>query len=62
LILAQHRRDVRWYVEQLEEVMLRATSSFGIAGKRLEGAHGVWIDTAGGEEKLAALGVHLSDG
>jgi len=60
LDLAQHRRDVRWYVEQLEEVMLRATGSFGIAGKRLEGAHGVWIDTAGGEEKLAALGVHLS--
>jgi len=60
LDLAQHRRDVRWYVEQLEEVMIRATAGFGIRGKRLPGAHGVWVDTPAGEEKLAALGVHLS--
>jgi lipoyl(octanoyl) transferase len=59
LDLTEHRRDVRWYVEQLEEVMIRATTAFGIAGKRLEGAHGVWVDTPAGEEKLAALGVHL---
>ena len=60
LDLAEHRRDVRWYVEQLEEVMLRATTEFGIAGKRVEGKHGVWVDVPAGEEKLAALGVHLS--
>jgi lipoyl(octanoyl) transferase len=58
--LTMHRRDVRWYVEQLEEAMIRATASFGIAGKRSEGAHGVWVDTPRGEEKLAALGVHIS--
>jgi lipoyl(octanoyl) transferase len=60
LDLAEHRRDVRWYVEQLEEVMIRATADFGISGRRVEGQHGVWIDTAAGEEKLAALGVHMS--
>jgi lipoyl(octanoyl) transferase len=60
LDLTEHRRDVRWYVEQLEEVMLRTTAAFGIAGKRLVGAHGVWVDTPVGEEKLAALGVRLS--
>ncbi len=60
LDLAEHRRDVRWYVEQLEEVMLRATAEFGIAAKRVEGKHGVWVDVPAGEEKLAALGVHLS--
>ncbi len=60
LDLAQHRRDVRWYVEQLEEVLIRATADFGIEGKRLESAHGVWIDSPCGQEKLAALGVHLS--
>lgn len=60
LDLAQHRRDVRWYVEQLEEVMLRATVDFGITGKRIDGQHGVWVDTSAGEEKLAALGVHMS--
>ena len=60
LDLAEHRRDVRWYVNQLEEVMIRATADFGVPGKRLDGCHGVWIDTPSGEEKLAALGVHLS--
>lgn len=60
LDLATHRRDVRWYVGQLEEAMMRATSDFGIATKRIAGQHGVWVDTPAGEEKLAALGVHLS--
>lgn len=60
LDLTAHRRDVRWYVEQLEEAMIRASAAFGVSGHRSEGAHGVWVDTPVGEEKLAALGVHLS--
>jgi len=60
LDLAEHRRDIRWYVEQLEEVMMRATADFGIRAKRVEGRHGVWTDTPSGEEKLGAVGVHLS--
>ena len=60
LDLARHRRDIRWYVEQLEEVMIRTTADFGIAAKRVEGQHGAWIDGPTGEEKIGALGVHLS--
>jgi lipoyl(octanoyl) transferase len=60
LDLTGHRRDVRWYVSQLEEAMMRATADFGVAAKRVEGHRGVWVDTPAGEEKLAALGVHLS--
>ncbi len=60
LDLAQHRRDVRWYVNQLEEVMIRASADFGVAARRFADRHGIWVDTAAGEEKLAALGVHLS--
>jgi lipoyl(octanoyl) transferase len=60
LDLTEHRRDIRWYVEQLEEVMIRASADFGAAAKRLEGAHGVWVDGPAGEEKLGALGVHLN--
>ncbi len=60
LDLTEHRRDVRWYVEQLEEVMIRTTADFGIAVHRVEGQHGVWTDLPSGEEKLGALGVHLS--
>ncbi len=60
LDLTEHRRDIGWYVEQLEEVMIRASADFGIAAKRVEGQHGVWTETPAGEEKLGALGVHLS--
>lgn len=60
LDLAQHRRDVRWYVNQLEEVMIRASADFGVHARRIADRHGIWVDTAAGEEKLAALGVHLS--
>jgi lipoate-protein ligase B len=60
LDLTEHHRDVRWYVEQLEEIMIRATADFGLAARRVEGQHGAWIATPSGEEKLGALGVHLS--
>jgi lipoyl(octanoyl) transferase len=60
LDLTAHRRDVRWYVQQLEEAMLRATREFGIEAHRIEGLHGIWLETPFGPEKLAALGVHLS--
>ena len=64
LDLAEHRRDIRWYVEQLEEVMIGATRDFGIQAHRVPGKHGIWVGSANGaaaaEEKLAALGVHLS--
>lgn len=60
LDLNEHRRDVRWYVGQLEEVMIRTTADFGIAAHRVEGQHGAWIDGPSGEEKLGAIGVHLS--
>ncbi len=60
LDLAEHRRDVRCYVEQLEEVMTRTTADCGIAAHRVEGQHGAWIDAPTGEEKVGAIGVHLS--
>lgn len=60
LDLAQHRRDVRWYVSHLEEVMIRVSADFGVIARRVADRHGIWVDVPSGEEKLAALGVHLS--
>jgi lipoate-protein ligase B len=60
LNLAGIRRDVEWYVRQLEEVMIRATSDFGLEARRVPGRTGIWVDAAGAEEKLAAIGVHIS--
>jgi len=65
LNLAQIRRDVVWYVRKLEEAMIRATAEYGIEAKRCEGRTGIWVDAAGPdgawtEEKLGAIGVHIS--
>jgi lipoate-protein ligase B len=60
LDLTDHRRDVRWYVEQLEEIMIRAAADFGVRARRDAAHRGVWLATPAGDEKLAALGVHLS--
>jgi len=61
LNLAVLRRDVVWYVRQLEEAIIRATAEFGVAAVRKPGMTGVWVNaTDAGEEKLAAIGVHLS--
>lgn len=61
LRLEEIRRDVVWYVRQLEEAMIRATAEFGIAGGREPGKTGVWTSgEALPREKLAAIGVHVS--
>jgi lipoyl(octanoyl) transferase len=60
LNLGAIRRDVVWYVRMLEETMIRATAEFGVSAGRLEGKTGIWAPTAGTEEKLAAIGVHIS--
>src|SRR6202171_5616953 len=61
--LGDIRRDVAWYVRGLEEAMIRATAEVGVPARRVAGRTGVWVDVPtadGGEEKLAAIGVHLS--
>jgi lipoyl(octanoyl) transferase len=60
LDLTEHRRDVRWYIQQLEETMIRTTADFAVTAERAPGRHGVWVSQPGSEEKLAAVGVHLS--
>jgi len=57
------RRDVVWYVRQLEQCMIQATSSFGIEAFRVPGCTGVWVrsgDHFSPKEKLASIGVHIS--
>jgi lipoyl(octanoyl) transferase len=56
LDLAQHRRDIAWYMRCLEEVLIAVAGEYGIEAGRLAGAPGVWV----GNDKLVALGVHIS--
>jgi lipoyl(octanoyl) transferase len=61
------RKDVVWYVRMLEEVMIRATAEFEITAERVAGKTGIWVRGTGDsnvtgvfEEKLGAIGVHIS--
>ena len=60
LNLGAIRRDVVWYVRILEEAMIRATAEFGITAKRVTGKTGIWTGSGNTEEKLGAIGVHIS--
>jgi lipoyl(octanoyl) transferase len=61
LHVGEIRRDVVWYVRQLEEILIRASAVFGVTARREPGLTGVWVDSPGrGPEKLAAIGVHFS--
>ena len=59
LNLSPDRRDVKRYVTDLEEVLIRTLADFGISAARsaLAGrVTSVWI----GNDKIAAIGVHIS--
>jgi lipoate-protein ligase B len=57
LDLKRHRRDLHWYLRQVEEALIRGVAPFGITGERNAGYTGVW--TRG--RKLASIGVHARD-
>ena len=56
LRLDLHGRDVRRYLRDLEEVLIRVLARLGVEGTRAEGLTGVWV----GPEKVAAIGVAIS--
>ena len=56
LELPPDRRDVHRYVRDLEDVMIRTCSDYGIEAGRLPGLTGTWV----GEEKIGAIGVRLA--
>ena len=53
-------RDVRSYVSGLEEWLIRTVRCFGVVGERRPGRVGIWVQTPGGECKIAALGVRVT--
>lgn len=52
--------DVRAYVHDLEEWMIRTLATFGVVGERREGRVGIWVAGANGtENKIGAIGVRV---
>lgn len=56
LDLSPDRRDVRRYVSDLEELMIRLAGSYGLRASRVAGFNGTWI----GPRKIGAVGVRIS--
>ena len=55
-------RDVRAYVEGLEEWLIRTLDRFNVRGERRAGRVGIWVTdrAAGTEAKIAAIGVRVT--
>jgi lipoyl(octanoyl) transferase len=53
--------DVVGYVRWLEGVLIGVAAEFGVIGERVEGRTGVWVNTPEGFQKLAAIGIRVSE-
>jgi lipoate-protein ligase B len=49
------KKDVKWYLERLEEVLIRTCARMGVRAGREPGMTGVWV----GGRKIAAIGVRV---
>src|SRR3954447_12947198 len=58
LDLARHRRDVKKYVRDHEEPLIRTLTPLGLTASRIEGLTGVWLQRP--PRKIASIGVHIS--
>jgi lipoyl(octanoyl) transferase len=54
--LGEGSRDVRKYVTNLEEVLIRTVAEYGITATRSDGQRGIWV----GPKKIAAIGVRIA--
>jgi lipoyl(octanoyl) transferase len=60
LDLQRRKPDLRRYIWQLEEWIIRTLARFNVRGERREGRIGIWVVEPGGAEaKIAALGVRV---
>ena len=60
LDLRRRGQDVRCYVHQLEEWIIRTLARFAVRGERRDGRVGIWVvRPSGDEEKIAAIGVRV---
>jgi lipoate-protein ligase B len=58
LNLKNHGKDVKRYVRDLEDALIRTLAGFEIEGERIEGLTGVWLTRP--PRKIASIGVHVS--
>ena len=60
LDLKKRGSDVRGFVRDLEEWLIRTLAAFSVKGERREGRVGIWVARGGRrEDKIAAIGVRV---
>ena len=60
LDLKRRGPDIRCFVHNLEEWLIRSLRRFDVKGERREGRVGIWVSRTGGrEDKIAAIGVRI---
>lgn len=60
LDLKRRNPDVRCFVHNLEDWVIRSLARFNVTGERRDGRVGIWVDRGQGyEDKIAAIGVRV---
>ncbi len=62
LRLGPRGNDLRRFVTDLEEWIIRSLARFDVRGERRQGRIGIWVARPGREDKVAALGVRVRRG
>jgi lipoyl(octanoyl) transferase len=61
--LRRRDNDVRRFVRDLEEWLIKTLAAFNVRGERRDGRVGIWVTPKGGKEsKIAALGIRVRRG
>ena len=60
LDLRERGRDLHAYVSSLEQLVIDVCAAYGITAGRAPGMPGVWVETDGRLEKVAAIGVRFT--
>jgi len=62
LDLGNHGKDVKRYVRDLEDALIRTLAAFGLDGERYDGLTGIWMPPSDGlgPRKIASIGVHVT--
>ncbi|MFH1213338.1 MAG: lipoyl(octanoyl) transferase LipB [Candidatus Neomarinimicrobiota bacterium] len=54
--LKDHKESIAWYVNSVEEVLIRMLAGFDIRAVRIKGLTGIWIN----DKKIAAIGMRVA--
>ncbi len=60
LNLTHFQEDLGWYLRTLEDSIIETLKYYGIVGFGIPGRTGVWVGSAGNEEKICAIGIKAS--